>query len=367
MTTGFVWHEKYMWHHSGTGAGLMPHGPIIQPGRYMENAEAKRRFRNLLETSGLLEKLITIAPRDITMDELLSVHTQEYIDRIKSLSDESGGDAGFQAPFGQGDFEIALLAAGGVLAAANAVVDGDVDNAYALVRPIGHHASADFGMGYCIFNNAAIAGRQLLDHRGLERIAYVDWDVHHGNGTQNIFYAEPRALTISIHQENWLPPNSGHITEQGEGPGKGYNINVPLPPGSGTAAYEAVFDRIVIPAFKKYKPDLIFVPSGFDAGVLDPLARMLLHSEGFRSLTNKLLGVAEEVCNGRLVMSQEGGYCDATSPFYGLSIMEALSGESTGIVDPYLELVMNMGGQELQAHQEQRIKECEPLLERLDC
>lgn len=366
MATGLVWHEKYMWAQSGAGAGLMLHGPNIQPGRYMENPETKRRFRNLLETSSLLKQLVQLEPRSASIDELLSVHTKDYVQRIKSLSEERGGDAGMQAPFGKGDFDIALLAAGGAISAADAVLDGVVDNAYALVRPIGHHACADFGMGYCIFNNAAIAGYHLLNKRGLGRIAYVDWDVHHGNGTQAIFYEDPRALTISIHQENWLPPGSGYADESGEGPGKGFNINIPLPPGSGVAAYDAAFQRIVVPALKRFKPELILVPSGFDAGVLDPLGSMLMHSDGYRVLTRQLMDLAEEICGGRIVMTQEGGYCEATSPFYGLAIMETLSGIKTEVVDPYMELVEQMGGQELQSHQEQRITELEPLLESLN-
>ena len=352
-----------MWAQSVVGAGLMLQGPNIQPGRYMENPETKRRFRNLLETSGLLKQLTQLEPRSASLDEILTAHTEEYVKRIKSLSDDRGGEAGMQAPFGKGDFEIALLAAGGVIVATDAVLDGEADNAYALVRPIGHHATADSGMGYCIFNNAAIAGYHLLEKRGLERIAFVDWDVHHGNGAQSIFYEDPRALTISLHQENWLPPGSGNIDERGQGEGTGFNINIPLPPGSGFAAYKLAFERIVIPALSAFKPDFIFVPSGFDAGVLDPLGSMLMHSDGYRELTRQIMEVANEVCGGKLVMTQEGGYCEATSPFYGLAIMETLSGIRTDVVDPYMPLVETMGGQELQVHQERRIAEIEPLLE----
>ena len=363
MTTGLVWHEKYMWLQPGSGAGLMLHGPNIQPGRYNETPESKRRIRNLLETSGLMKSLLQIEPRSASIEELQTAHTGEYINRIKDMSDNDGGDAGMQAPFGKGDFEIACLAAGGAITAIDAVMNGQVDNVYALLRPIGHHASADFGMGYCIFNNGAIAGLHGLNNLGLERIAYVDWDVHHGNGTQSIFYRDPRALTISLHQKNWLPPDSGHISEGGEGEGEGYNINIPLPPGSGVAAYTAAIERIVLPALHRFKPQLIFVPCGFDAGVMDPLGAMLMHSDGYRRLTELMLQVSDELCAGKLVMLQEGGYCEATSPFYGLAVLETLTGIDTDVVDPYLELVIGMGGQELQPHQKQRIAEIVPLID----
>ena len=357
MTTGLCWNEKFMWLQPGSGAGLMLHGPDIQPGRYNESPETKRRIRNMLEVSGLLQELVHIDARPATYEELASVHSSEYINRIKTMSEADGGDAGMQAPFGKGDYEIATLAAGGAIATVDAVLGGKVDNAYALLRPIGHHASADFGMGYCIFNNGAIAGRHALDTHKLDRIAYVDWDVHHGNGTQSIFYEDPAALTISLHQENWLPPDSGHIKERGVDRGEGFNINIPLPPGSGAGAYITAFEDVVLPALRQFDPDLIFVACGFDAGVLDPLGAMLLHSEAYRSMTRMMMQVADEVCEGRLVFTQEGGYCEATSPFYGLVVFETLLGKRTDIADPYLELVEHMGGQELQAHQESRIRE----------
>jgi acetoin utilization deacetylase AcuC-like enzyme len=361
MSTALIWHEQFMWLQAGSGAGLMLHGPNIQPGRYNETPETKRRIRNMLEVSGLLKELVQLEPRPATDAELHSVHTAEYIRRIKELSDASGGDAGMQAPFGKGDYEIACLAAGGAITAVDAVMNGRVDNAYALLRPIGHHATADYGMGYCIFNNGAIAGLHALNISGITRIAYVDWDVHHGNGTQSIFYEDPRALTISIHQENWLPPDSGHVSERGAGPGEGYNLNIPLPPGSGAGAYQAALERLVIPVLRDFKPDLIFVGCGFDAGVMDPLGAMLLHSEAFRSLTKSMLLIADEVCEGRLIFNQEGGYCEATSPFYGLAVIETLSGIKTNVVDPYLELVQSMGGQQLQPHQDQLISEIEAM------
>ena len=265
-------------------------------------------------------------------------------------------------PWGRGSYDIALLSAGGVLAALEAVLEGRVSNAYALVRPPGHHALADEGMGFCIFGNAAIAGLHALEHYGLERIAFVDWDVHHGNGTQSAFYDDPRALTISIHQDRCFPPDSGYCHENGSGEGAGYNINIPLPPGSGWGAYEAAYQRVVIPALERFAPQLIVIPSGFDAGAYDPLGRMQLHSEGYRQLTRSLMAAADELCDGKLLFTHEGGYNTWTVPFYGLAVMEELSGIKTATDDPFLGMAQALGGQELQPHQAQAIAEAEALV-----
>ena len=364
--SGFVYHELYMWHDTGNYAGPMPFGNPVQPSTHAENPETKRRLRNLLEVSGLIEQFHLIKPRMATESEILRFHTKEHLENVKKVSADTGGDAGFFTPAGRGSYEIAMLSAGGVLAAVEAIVAGEVDNAYALVRPPGHHAIAGEGMGFCIFGNAALAGMHAFEQLGLKRIAYVDWDVHHGNGTQSAFYSDPRALTISVHQDNCFPPDSGHVHERGDGAGKGFNINVPLPPGSGVGAYDAAFDQIVMPALDAFKPELIIVPSGFDAGAYDPLGRMQIHSDGFRALTQKLLASADRHCQGRILMTHEGGYNDWTVPFFGLAVMEALSGVRTNVDDPFLPLHAGLGGQDLQSHQQHAIDaaKCEqPLLE----
>lgn len=362
MATGFVYHELYMWHNTGSFAGVMPYGKTVQPYEHVENQETKRRFRNLLEVSGLLKQLPTIEPRQATDEEILRFHTIEYLEKIRALNEEYLTETGVFTPMGRGSFEIAKLSAGGVIEAIDAVIDGKVKNAYALVRPPGHHALPDMGMGFCIFGNAVIAGKHALQVRKLDRIAIVDWDVHHGNGTQTGFWKNPQALTISIHQDNCFPPDSGYLSEIGEGAGEGYNINIPLPSGSGVGAYESAFDRVIIPALRAYKPDLIIVPSGFDAGAWDPLGRQMMTSIGYRSLTKKIMEVADEVCNGRIVMCHEGGYNAPTVPFFGLAVMETLSGISTGIEDPFLEMHCGLGGQTLQPHQDALIKKAIELI-----
>ena len=365
MATGFVWHEIYMWHDTGTHAGIMPPGGAVQPFEHAENPETKRRIRNLLEVSGLLDKLVPVPAPEASEEQLLRVHTREYLDRLAAMSAETGGDAGAFTPFGKDSYEIAKLSAGGVVAAVDAVLDATVSNAYALVRPPGHHALADMGMGFCLICNGAVAGMHALESRGLERIAFVDWDVHHGNGTQAAFWTDPRALTISVHQDNCFPPDSGPVEDNGAGAGEGFNINIPLPPGSGTGAYEAAFDRVVVPALKTFRPELIMVPCGFDAGAHDPLGRMQMHSGGYRALTQKLMVAADELCDGRIVMCHEGGYNAPTVPFFALAVIEELSGEQSGVEDPFLELMAGLGGQELQPHQEEAIRRAEGMLANL--
>src|SRR6266699_4396538 len=341
-----------MWHDTGTSAWVMPAGLSVQPLAHIESAEGKRRIKNLVEVSGLLDHLVPLKPRAATEEEILRLHTPEYVARIKRESDALGGDAGDLTPFGHGSYEIALLSAGGCITAVDAVLDGKVDNAYALVRPPGHHAERDSGKGFCIFANVAIAVQHARVARGLSRVAVVDWDVHHGNGTEHAFYADPNVLTISIHQDNNFPPSSGAITDTGSGAGAGFNINVPLPAGSGVGAYVATFEKVVAPALRNFGPELIVIASGLDASAMDPLASMMMTSEGYRTLTRTVLGVARDVCGGRLVACHEGGYSPAYVPYCGLAIIEELAGRRTGVDDPLLGLLAAFGGQEIQPHQE---------------
>jgi acetoin utilization deacetylase AcuC-like enzyme len=360
--TGFLFHERYLWHDTRAAAGFIPAGGMVEPDRHAENPDTKRRLRNLLEVSGLLDRLVALKPREASEDEVLRVHTRAHLERVKKLSAENGGDAGVLAPFGPGSYEIALLAAGGVIAAVDAVLERRVDNVYALVRPPGHHAEPDQGMGFCIFSNVAIAAKHAREARGLARVAVVDWDVHHGNGTEAAFYADPSVLTISVHQDNYFPAGRGKLEDVGEGAGRGYALNLPLPPGSGHGAYEAAFARVVAPALRRFRPELILVASGFDGGAMDPLGRMLATSATFRSLARTLLECARELCDGRLVLAHEGGYSTAHVPFCGLAVLEELSGIATGVEDPFLEFFMAIGGQELQPHQDAAIRAAEALL-----
>jgi acetoin utilization deacetylase AcuC-like enzyme len=362
VTTGFLWHELFAWHNTGNFALVAPYGFPVQPGEHAENSETKRRFRNLLDASGLLRKLTMLEPRAATEAEILRVHSREYFGRIREHKNELAWEPGPSSIMGRGSFDIAMLAAGGCIEAVEAIIQGRVKNAYALVRPPGHHATPDTSMGFCIFGNAAIAGMHALEALKLERIAFVDWDVHHGKGTQATFWSDPRALTISVHQDRCFPPDSGSLDERGEGQGYGYNINIPLPPGCGIGAYEAAFERVVLPALRRFRPQLLIVPSGFDAGGWDPLGRMMLSSTAYRSLTRSLLDVAEELCQGRILMTHEGGYSAASVPFFGLAVLETLSGISTGVSDPFQPMIDGFGQQELQPHQDAAIRLAEELV-----
>lgn len=363
--TGFVFEEIYMWHHTGAAAGLIPPGLTVEPGQHGENPETKRRFRNLLEVSGLLDQLVRIKAEPVDEAYLAQFHTREYIARIRELSAQGGGDAGEITPFGTGSYEIALLSAGGVKCAIEAVVNRQIDNAYALVRPPGHHAEPDRGRGFCIFGNIALAVMYARARLGVGRVAIVDWDVHHGNGTELAFYEQRDVLTISLHQDNFYPNDSGHLERNGSGAGLGYNINVPLPPGSGVGAYQHAFERVVIPALYKFRPELIVIASGFDASGVDPFGRMMMHSEGYRGLTRMLLQAAGDLCGGRIVAAHEGGYSPWLTPYCGLAVMEELSGVRTSIADPFLPIMQAWGYQELQPHQAQVIDKAAALVERI--
>jgi acetoin utilization deacetylase AcuC-like enzyme len=356
VSTGFAWHERYMWHDPGSGAGPRPAGGFIEPGEHGESPPAKRRFKNLVEVSGLLDELVALQPREATREELTRFHTPEYVDRIKAMSDAGGGEAGENTPFSGGAYEIAALSAGGCLGAVDAVMAGDVDNAYALVRPPGHHADADRGRGFCIFGNTALAAFHAREAHGLERVAIVDWDVHHGNGTETAFWDDPSVLTISLHQDDWWPRGRGGRDAAGGDAARGANLNVPLPAGSGGGAYRAAFQQVVRPALDDFRPELILVACGFDASILDPLGRMMLTSEAFRDLAGMVKRAAAELCGGRLVMCHEGGYSAAYVPFCGLAVLEELSGLRSGVEDPYLQRYLDVPGEELQPAQAEAIE-----------
>ncbi len=200
-------------------------------------------------------------------------------------------------------------------------------------------------MGFCLFSNAAIAIRHLQATGQVSRVAVVDWDVHHGNGTQAVFYDDPSVLTISLHQENLFPPSSGSLAENGVDAGEGYNVNVPLPPGSGIGAYRAAFERVVLPALDRFRPDMIVVASGFDASGVDPLGRMMLSSAAYREMTRMLLAAARSLCGGRILMTHEGGYSEMYAPYCGLAVLEELSGVKTDIADPWEPLMAAWGRQ----------------------
>jgi acetoin utilization deacetylase AcuC-like enzyme len=371
LPTGLVWHELLMWHDTSALAGFLKSGRgVIEPDEPSESASGKRRIKNLLDVSGLTDELHLIKPRPATDDELSRVHSPAYLAALKTMSAADGGDAalghfGGETPFGPGGFEIAALAAGGILEAVDAVVERRVANAYALVRPPGHHAEAEHGFGFCIFNHGALAARHAQQAHGLKRIAILDWDVHHGNGAEHIFWEDPDVLTISIHQDGCYPANSGSIDAIGGGLGQGRNLNIPLPPGSGVGAYIATLERVVLPALRRFAPDMIIVASGLDAGAYDPQGRMMLSGSTFAAMTRMLMATADELCAGRLMMTHEGGYHRPSVPFLGMAILEALSGLKGSVEDPFEPLIAGMPQQTLQPHQDAVIRLAETHVQRI--
>lgn len=355
--TGWVWHELYGWHDTGRAAGYVLGAPGVQPFAHFESAESKTRFASLVEVSGLRDRLTEIRPVEASMPDLQRVHTAEHVARIRAESERrEGGDMGDgTSPFGWNGYTVGALAAGGAIEAVRAVVDGRVRNAYALVRPPGHHAVRGSGMGFCMFANVAVAVEAVRASHGVERIAVVDWDVHHGNGTEDIYRDDPDVLTISLHQDGNYPVDTGRLADRGTGPAAGSIVNVPLPAGSGNGAYLAAFEQVVVPALEAFRPELIVVACGYDASAADPLSAMMVTSSTYRTMTAGLVELADSLCGGRLAMSHEGGYSPVYVPFCGLAVVEALSGHATGIADPFEADWAAWAGQDLQPHQQEVI------------
>ncbi len=349
--TGWIFSELYMWHDTQRYNMLWEPDLTTQPGEHVENEETKRRFSNLVEVSQLADDLVRIKPRPATQDELLRFHTPKHLEDLENLCNAGGGEAGGKTPVGRASFEIAKLAAGGVLEAVDAVIAGRVDNAYVLCRPPGHHAEAELVTGFCLLANGVLGVKHAQQVHGVKRIAVVDWDVHHGNSAESAFYDDPNVLTISVHQNNLFPPERGKLEHDGEAEGAGFNVNIPLPPGSGSGAYADAFDRIVLPALERFKPEMIFVASGFDASAMDPLGHMMLSSDDYRRMTEALMDVADRHADGRIVMTHEGGYSAGYVPYCGLAVIEALSGSDAKISDPFIQYIVNYGCQDLQPHQ----------------
>jgi acetoin utilization deacetylase AcuC-like enzyme len=272
-----------------------------------ESRERLEAIDRMLASFPERDRLEKLAARDARFEELARVHTPEYIHRIEATRERSFTMLDPDTGAGPESYAAALRAAGGVLQAVDAVLEGGRSGAFALVRPPGHHAEADHAMGFCLFNNVAVAASYALERHGLERVLIVDWDVHHGNGTMHAFYDRPEVLYFSIHQYPHYP-GTGSVEETGRGKGAGYTINVPLPGGQGDADYLAVFRQVLLPVAREYSPELILVSAGFDAHQEDPLADMRLSAGGFASLTAVLRGLAAECCPGRLALALEGGY-----------------------------------------------------------
>lgn len=292
MSIGYVYDPVYLRHDTGG---------------HPENGARLEAIMAHLGQTGLSDRLTAIKPRPAAIEELLLVHDRQHISLVADTAQRGGGWLDPDTYVSPGSYEAALYAAGGSISAVEAIMAGEVSGAFALVRPPGHHAGRSQAMGFCLFNNIAVAASYALKQYKLERLAIVDFDVHHGNGTQAAFDDEPRVLYVSTHESPFYP-GTGNVDETGRGAAVGTKVNIPLPAGCSDAEYIAVFDQVVVPVVERFGPQFILVSAGYDAHWADYLAMMQMSTSGFARLVEIVKGLAEELCAGRLVLCLEGGY-----------------------------------------------------------
>lgn len=276
-------------------------------GDHVENIRRLTTTVDLLEESQLKDKLVLLSPRAATIDELSKVHAKEYIAQVEQKCVSGGGWLDPDTVASSGSYKAASYAAGGVIVAVDAVMSKRVHHAFALVRPPGHHATCWHAMGFCLFNNVAVAAKYALSQYDLERVLIIDFDVHHGNGTQDTFYADPNVLFFSTHQYPFYP-GTGSIDETGAREGEGFTVNVPMIAGWGDKEYEAIFEDILAPIAMRFQPKLVLVSAGYDAHWADTIASMRLSTSGFARLVEIIKVLANTLCQGNLVFTLEGGY-----------------------------------------------------------
>lgn len=312
MVTGIVFHEEYLKHE--------------QSPTHPERRERLAYTMDQLREEGIFdsENIRILEPFKASIEDVLEVHTREYVDFLMEES-KRGGIIDWDTNIPVGVFDRALLAAGGAIRAAQAVLNGEVDNAFAMIRPPGHHAKPHIGAGFCYLNNMAIMVKWLLKN-GFERIAILDWDAHHGDGTQEIFYEDDRVLFISTHQMP-LYPGTGYPEECGVGRGEGYTVNIPLPPGTGDEGYMMVIEEVIQPVVDEFQPEFIAVSAGQDNHFTDPITSLALTARGYAEMMRRAVEMAERHCKGRLVAVLEGGYSvEGALPYTNLGIIAAMAG-----------------------------------------
>ena len=294
MATGFLTHDRFLDHCHGPG--------------HPERADRLLAIWRRLQESGTRKRLVGLEPVEADRRSLTQIHSPLHIDLVERLS-ATGRTSGLTPDTGisSGTFGAARLASGGAITAVDAVVSGTVDNAFCAHRPPGHHAERDRAMGFCYFNHIAVAAMHLRNRHGIRRMAIIDWDVHHGNGTQHSFESDSDILFFSIHQYPHYP-GTGAAEERGIGPGVGATLNVPVPAGTGDAGYARIFAEVLRPAIDAFRPEFLLLSAGFDAHRADPLGGMELTEKGFEILSEAVTAMARDHCDGRLVSLLEGGY-----------------------------------------------------------
>jgi len=292
--TGLIYHPAYLEHDMGAGHPESPH--------------RLRAIMQQLERSGTAARLVKIEPRKAEDEWITQIHSGTYVAALKQQAPASGRiSLDPDTSMSPGSLNAAYLAAGGALTGVDAIMNKQVEHVFCAVRPPGHHAEAGRAMGFCLFNNVAIAARYIQKKYGLKKVLIVDWDVHHGNGTQHSFEDDPSILFFSTHQYPHYP-GTGRATERGQGAGEGFTINVPMESGQGDDEYRAIFQKVLVPAADQFKPDFVIISAGFDAHRDDPLAGMGLTEAGYADLTDIVAGIARRHANGRILSALEGGY-----------------------------------------------------------
>lgn len=325
-------------HDTGEGffeAKPSPHLPIIE--MHPENGDRVRNMYGILKQGPITGVLDWYQGEIASRSDLERFHTAEYIDELVSIPVTETRWFSGTTVFGPGSYDICCRAAGQAISAANHVFAGNSRIAYALVRPPGHHAQPGMADGYCFFNNIGVA-IESLRAQGLRKAAVIDWDVHHGNGTQEGFYQDPDILTVSLHMNHgaWgsTHPQTGDIDETGNAEGLGRNLNLPMPFGAGDYAYARVFDQVVAPMVREHRPEVLFIAAGQDANQFDPNGRQLLSMNGFYELGKRARALADECCDGKLVLVQEGGYAISYAAYCLHATLEGVLNREPGLPDP---------------------------------